>query len=166
MISQVNQIDWNHYKFTDYAVLCFIHTKTDILLIHKKKGLGAGKINAPGGRIEQNETETQAAIRETQEEVGLTPLNLEKRVELNFIFTDGYSLFCSVFFSNDWKGQLKETDEALPFWNPLETIPYNKMWEDDQYWLPKALEGQVLRGFFIFENDKMLDHHLDKISTF
>ena len=43
-------------------------------------GLGAGKINAPGGKLEAGETALAAAIRETQEEIGVTPLALEDRV--------------------------------------------------------------------------------------
>ncbi|MBN2737037.1 MAG: 8-oxo-dGTP diphosphatase [Spirochaetales bacterium] len=166
MNDKVHQIDWNNHQFTDRAVLCFIQTDSEILLIHKKKGLGAGKINAPGGRIEAGETELDAAIRETQEEIGLTPHHLEKMVELHFVFLDGYSLYCAVFFSRHWEGNIIETDEALAFWNNINTIPYHKMWEDDQYWLPKALSGQKLRGFFVFDKDKMLDHRLEIVNIF
>ena len=44
-----------------------------VLLIRKKRGLGAGKINGPGGRLEAGETPEQCAIRETHEEVGIDP---------------------------------------------------------------------------------------------
>ena len=44
-----------------------------ILLARKKRGFGAGKINSPGGKLEVGETKEQAMVRETQEEVGITP---------------------------------------------------------------------------------------------
>jgi len=36
------------------------------------------------------------------------------------------------------------------------------MWEDDLHWLPQALEGKKFEGFFIFDDQKMLD----KLVTF
>ena len=64
----VDDIDWPLWQFTEHAVLCFIVDGDRILLIHKKTGLGAGKVNGPGGRIEPGESPLQAAVRETEEE--------------------------------------------------------------------------------------------------
>ena len=87
-----DEIDWENLKFTEEAVLCFIRNEGKVLLIHKKTGLGKGKINAPGGRIEQGETAAQAAVRECTEEVGLTPKAVVPAGTLHFYFRDGYSL--------------------------------------------------------------------------
>ena len=91
-------IDWDTWIPDQDAVLCFIIHDGKILLIRKKKGLGAGKVNAPGGRIESGESPEDAALRECREEVGLIPGLLEKRADLSFEFTDGLSLRCSAFF--------------------------------------------------------------------
>ncbi|RKX74483.1 MAG: NUDIX hydrolase, partial [Spirochaetes bacterium] len=55
------------WKPVEEAVLCFIRDRKEekVLLIHKKTGLGAGLINAPGGRIDPGETPEEAAVRET-----------------------------------------------------------------------------------------------------
>ena len=152
--------DWRAWKPTDHAVLTFVLKDNRVLLIHKKRGLGAGKINAPGGRIEPSETALQAAVRETQEEVGVTPSHLEERAMLRFAFTDGYGLNCHVFIAHDAEGALQETDEALPFWCEQPEIPYGRMWADDRVWLPLALEGRKLEAWFIFDNDVALWHQL------
>ena len=91
-----------------------------MLLIRKKRGLGAGKINGPGGKIEPGETALASAIRETQEEIGVTPLGVEERGVLHFQFTDGYSLHCTVFVARDFEGEPIETAEALPMWFPVD----------------------------------------------
>ncbi|MBN1412062.1 MAG: NUDIX domain-containing protein [Spirochaetales bacterium] len=159
-------VDWDHLNFTEKAVLCFIVKEGRVLLIHKKQGLGKGKINAPGGRLEPGETNAECAIRETEEEVGVTPFNPVKKGELNFIFTDGFSLFCSVFIAGDFSGTPYETDEAVPVWFNLSEIPYDKMWEDDRYWLPILLEDGRFTGFFVFEEDSMLDMLITRNSSF
>lgn len=155
--------DWNTWEPLEKAVLVFIldETNNKVLLIHKKTGLGKGLINAPGGRIEPGETAEAAAVRECQEEVSLTPLNPEKRAELSFQFSSGYSLFGEVFFSRAWKGEPAESGEALPFWCDLDKIPWEKMWQDDRLWLPRALVGERLRGYFEFDGETMISQKLE-----
>jgi 8-oxo-dGTP diphosphatase len=41
----------------------FVIRDGHILLIHKKRGLGAGKINGPGGRIDLGESPQECAVR-------------------------------------------------------------------------------------------------------
>ena len=151
---------WNNWQPRERATLCFLIRDGKILLIRKKRGLGAGKINGPGGRIEPGEEPHECAVRETSEEVGLTPLDVQNRGELHFQFADGYSLHCTVFVANEYTGELVETDEALPIWTPLESIPYEEMWADDIHWLPGVVSGGTFRGYFHFDGEKMLSKHL------
>jgi 8-oxo-dGTP diphosphatase len=157
----VDGIDWEAWKPTEYANLCFIMRDGQILLIRKKRGLGAGKINGPGGRLEKGETALASAIRETQEEVGVTPTDLLQVGELLFQFLDGYKLHVAVFAASDCEGQLRETDEAIPMWTDIDKIPYHDMWEDDAYWLPLLLRRKKFRGRFVFDGEKLLSHRLD-----
>lgn len=156
-------MDWKNWTPRERATLCFIEHEGRMLLIRKKRGLGGGKINGPGGRLEPGETIFQGAVRETQEEVGLTPLRLEKRGELHFQFLDGYSLFCTVFSAYGFEGKLIETDEADPFWVDLDAIPYDGMWEDDIHWLPLVIAKTNFRGYFEFDDERLLNHHVDHV---
>lgn len=157
----VKDVDWENWVPQEKAVIVYIKDNDNLILINKKTGLGAGKINAPGGRIEKGETPEEAAVRECIEEIGLTPLNIKRGAELSFIFKDGYSLFGYVFFTDSYEGSLIETDEAEPFLCSLDNIPYDKMWEDDILWLPDALAGNYVKGRFIFDSDKMLSKKID-----
>lgn len=157
----VDTVDWHLWKPEERAVLCYIFADNQVLLIHKKKGLGAGKINAPGGRIEPGETPLEAAVRETIEETGITPLNPVQSADVSFIFLSGYSLHGAVFTASAWEGTLTETDEALPFWCPVPEIPYADMWEDDILWLPHVIAGKYTSGRFIFDEDNMLSYAMD-----
>lgn len=157
---KITDFDWKNWEPSEKAVLCLIIQDKRILLIRKKKGLGAGKINGPGGRIEPGEKAIDAAIREAEEEVGLTPFNVEKKAVLSFVFTDGFSIFVEVFTASGYTGEMVETDEAKPFWFNLTDIPYHEMWDDDRHWLPLVLDGKNIKARFIYENEKILDHDI------
>jgi segregation and condensation protein B len=137
-------------------VLVFVRKDDHLLLIRKKRGLGAGKVNAPGGKIDEGETPIDAALREAKEEVGITPVGPEPVGELFFQFTDGLSIHCTVFLAKSSRGRPVATEEAEPFWVRIDAIPYDVMWEDDRHWLPAMLAGRRFKGYFTFEGDKML----------
>jgi len=153
-------MDWTNWIPRERANLCFVVKDGRVLLIRKKRGLGAGKINGPGGKIEPGETALGAAIRETQEEIGVTPLAVEERGVLHFQFTDGYSLHCTVFVATDFEGEPIETIEAAPYWFAFDAIPFDEMWEDDRHWLPHVLAGKRFVAWFEFDGDRMLSRDL------
>ena len=167
-MNNYDNIDWASWQPDERAVVVYIcdRERQKLLLIMKKKGLGKGKFNAPGGRLEPGETPLQAAIRECREEVSLTPLAPEKRMELHFQFTSGYALYGEAFFTDSWEGEAQPSDEADPFWCDLDSLPWDNMWEDDRQWLPLALEGKKLRGFYVFDDDKMLSGKLQELDSF
>ena len=154
-------MDWKNWIPRERANLCFIVKGGRVLLIRKKRGLGAGKVNGPGGKLDPGETALAAAIREVQEEICVTPLQIEDRGVLHFQFADGYSLECAVFIANDLDGEPVETVEAAPFWVPIDAVPYDEMWADDRHWLPQVLAGKRFRGWFEFDGDTMLSREIE-----
>lgn len=150
-------IDWDSWEPGMLATLLFVVDGDRVLLIRKKRGIGAGKINGPGGKIEPGETAMECAVRETIEEIGVRGINPEEFGELSFHFTDGLKLHCRVFVAREHEGSPIETDEAVPHWFPIAEIPYEEMWEDDQHWLPHVLIDQKrFSGRFIFDDEEML----------
>lgn len=148
--------DWNQWVPNLIATLLLIQDGDQILLIEKKRGLGAGKVTGPGGKLEPGETAIAAAMRETKEEVGLTTSDLRQVARLKFQFLDGLALQVDVFLTATWSGELIETPEATPFWCPIQKIPFDRMWQDDYLWLPRVLAGDLLCGHFLFDEDTML----------
>ncbi len=162
---RVAAIDWTTWNPTERATLLFVLADDHILLINKKTGLGAGKVNGPGGRIDPGETAYQGAIREVQEELCVTPTGVRQAGVLHFQFTDGYALHGSVFTASGYTGKLCETREAAPLWTPIPEIPYKKMWADDALWLPMLLDHRGFCGYFIFEGDTMLDSLVKEVGA-
>jgi 8-oxo-dGTP diphosphatase len=158
-------IDWEHWTPQECATLLFVRHADQVLLIRKKRGLGAGKINGPGGRLDGDESPLHCAIREVQEELRITPTGVEPRGELAFQFADGYALFVSVFSATGCEGEPQETDEAAPLWFPIDAVPFAQMWADDRLWFPHLLSGQPFRGRFLFDGEALLGHEIVLLLT-
>lgn len=162
-MKRAREIGLGNWMPIEESVLCFIRNRLDrqILLIHKKTGLGAGLINAPGGRIKRDETPKQAAVREAHEEVGIRVENLSYSGSLCFQFTNGHSIRGYVFQTETWFGKPLETTEANPFWCDESSIPYDKMWVDDALWLPQLLADRYFSGRFVFDDQRAISMSLD-----
>lgn len=159
--TQLLDPSWETWEPNLRANLVFIVQGERILLIHKKRGLGAGKINGPGGKLEPGETAMEAAVREAQEELCITPQGLQERGVLHFDFTDGLRLHCVVFRGEHFDGVPTETHEALPEWFSVDEVPYHRMWADDIHWLPGLIAGRSFRAWFHFDGETMLSRHIE-----
>jgi hypothetical protein len=159
--TRLDDIDWAAWSPRDVATLVFVRRGTDLLLIRKKRGLGAGKINGPGGRLDPGETPLACARRELREELLVEGPDLHPHGELRFQFVDGYSIHVHIFLGEQVVGTPTETPEALPIWVPVDAIPYDEMWADDRVWLPLVLAGRTVEGWFLFDGDRMLDHRVE-----
>lgn len=153
--------DWSTWQPTVRATLMFVVEDGKVLLIQKKRGFGMGKVNGPGGKLDPGETELACAVRETEEELHVTAVDAVKRGELWFQFVDGLAMHVAVFHAERHEGQATETEEAVPVWTPIESIPFERMWADDIHWLHRMLTGtEQFLGTFLFDGDTMLTHEV------
>lgn len=139
------------------ATLCYLLRGDSVCLGAKLRGLGAGRWNGFGGKVEAGETVREAARRETFEEARVRPLDLELVAVLRFYFPDGLlDQEAHVFLTRRWKGQPAATAEMKPDWFPIDGLPYAEMWPDNRYWLSLALKGVRLTGDFYLEDESAL----------
>ncbi len=142
--------------------------KKELLLAMKKRGFGFGKWNGVGGKIDSEKGDkniVETAIRETEEEIGVKVKKLEKVAVLNFYFpyNQTWDQDAHVFLVRDWEGEPKETEEMMPKWFKAEEIPFEKMWDDDRFWLPLVLKGKKLKAKFVFEEGEKVSERNVKI---
>ena len=159
-MNRLGDVEWKGWEARDPATLVFVIREGRILLIRKKRGLGRGKVNGPGGKLDPGENALECAARECEEELGIRVRDLECMGEHKFQFVDGYSIHCWVFRTSSFEGEPVETPEAVPLWTALDDIPYDEMWEDDKIWLPMVIEGKPFTARWIFDDDRMLDYEL------
>lgn len=158
---RICDIDWDRWVPQQLTTLMFVVSGGHILLMRKKRGLGAGKINGPGGRLEGGESALACAVRETREELLIEPRDVRPAGELFFHAEDQPRIHCSLFVAEGYAGTPTETDEAIPLRVPLDEIPYDEMWPDNRYWLPPVVAGKRVRGYSIFARQQLVDHRLD-----
>ena len=138
------------------TTLSLLKKDNNILLAMKKRGFGTGKYNGVGGKIKQGETPEEAMIRETTEEINVTPIKYEK---VGFIEFDEYykgkkeNVAFHLYFVTEWEGKPTESEEMNPKWFNIKDIPYDKMLPDDKHWLPLVLEGKRIKAYFDFDED-------------
>ena len=138
------------------TTLSLLKKDNKLLLAMKKRGFGIGKYNGVGEKIKQGETPEEAMIRETAEEINVTPIKYEK---VGFIEFDEYykgkkeNVAFHLYFVTEWEGKPTESEEMNPKWFNIKDIPYDKMLPDDKHWLPLVLEGKRIKAYFDFDED-------------
>lgn len=133
-----------------------------ILLARKARGFATGKLNGVGGKQEKGETIYQTMIRETQEEISVTPKDYEMVGVIEFFeWNKGHEEkdIMHIFIAHDFDGVPTKSDEMDPMWFDVDNIPYHDMFPDDRTWLPRVLAGEKLYGTFAFDEDFNLLHH-------
>lgn len=141
---------------------------SEICLALKKRGFGMGKWNGVGGKLMENESIENGAKREAKEEIGVDILSSDKVAINEFYFPNNpeWNQRVHVFICDKWKGEVNESEEMLPEWFSVGNIPYDKMWLDDRYWIPKILEGKKIEGRFVFENqEKIIEKEVNIIQS-
>lgn len=152
------------------ATLLFYVKNDQILLAMKKRGFGANLYNGVGGKPEAGETIEQTLIRESVEEIGVTPIDFKKVAEISF---DEYFknrpviMNIHVFISDKWSGNPIETEEMSPKWFKKTELPQETMWPYDLYWLPLVIKGKKLKANFKLDNNnKIISHNIKVVDNF
>lgn len=148
------------------STLVFVfNDKKQILLAMKKRGFSEGKWNGAGGKVKVGETIIEAASRELQEETGIeiAPENMEARGILHFHFDKKpeWNQDVNIFVSHGYTGDFQETEEMRPAWFDIDKIPFDTMWEDDLYWLPRVINGESVEFEFYFDAEGYIEEYVE-----
>ena len=152
------------------TTLALLKKDNKILLALKKRGFGEGKYNGVGGNIENGETVEQARIRETWEEINVTPREYEKVAIIEFDeFYKGNkeNVVFHLYLINEWDGEPSETEEMKPSWFEIDKMPYDKMFPDDKYWMPYILDGKKINAYFEFDKEwNVVTKRIEEVEKF
>jgi hypothetical protein len=58
-----------------------------------------------------------------------------------------------LFVASAWQGEAAESEEMRPRWFALDALPFDQMWDDGRYWLPRLIRGETLHLLITFGED-------------
>lgn len=127
-----------------------------ITLGMKKRSFGADWWNGLGGKNKDGESDESCLKREGLEEAGIKITEAEQMGQILFHFPDK-EISCAIYAVRRFSGNLSETEE-MGNWTkfPFDTIPYDKMWPADRYWLPLFVAGKRFAGDVWFNEAKQI----------
>jgi 8-oxo-dGTP diphosphatase len=154
------------------AVVCYLVRDGKVLLGLRKRvswGMGENLIAGIGGKVGDkaefsNETCLGALGREVIEEIGVKIGRVKEAGEVKFIFPHKprWNQDVYVYVVETWDGEPTETEDIAPMWFDVLSLPRDRMWDDNAYWVPKVLAGGCVNATFLFdENNKVLEHILE-----
>lgn len=100
-------------KYPRVGIAAVIANNQGQILVHKRIGKHAPKYSIPGGSLELGETFEAGAIREIQEECGITLINPKVIAITNNLETfleEGVHYISVILFANQYKGIPKITE--------------------------------------------------------
>lgn len=146
------------------ATLCYLKKNNQTLMIHRTKkdnDIHKGKWNGLGGKLEPGETPEECAIRETQEEAGLTVVNPILKGVLTFPnFANDEDWYAFVFIANEFEGDLIDSPEGKLKWiDDAELLNLN-LWEGDRIFLPWLERHRFFSGKFVYQDEQLVTHQV------
>ena len=115
------------------TTLCYIRQGGSYLMLHrvkKEQDANRDKWIGIGGKFEDKESPEDCLLREVREETGLTLTSYRYRGLVTFV-SDRWHLFTADGFT----GSLKECDEGVLEWVPMDRLAQLPHWEGDLIFL-------------------------------
>lgn len=109
-------------KLVQVAVAILIRPNGEYLLASRPDGKGwAGWWEFPGGKIEAGETPEHALIRESQEELGITPTKIQPWIKRRYDYpathdAEAKTVLLHFFFVSEWQGELQAREGQQFAW--------------------------------------------------
>jgi len=144
------------------ATLCYVRQSDKTLMIHRTKKANdfhEGKWNGLGGKFEPGETPEECAVREVQEESGLTMLNPKLHGFISFpMFDCKNDWYVFLFSANEYEGDLIDSPEGDLEWVPDEELLDLNLWEGDKIFLKWLLDDKFFSAKFNYKDGEFIDY--------
>ena len=120
------------------TTLCYIRQGENVLMLHrikKEQDENRDKWIGIGGKFEEGESPEDCLLRETLEETGLTLTDWRYRGLVTFVSDEWGTEYMHLFTADGFSGTLRECDEGVLEWIPLDRLYSLPMWAGDRIFL-------------------------------
>ena len=136
-----------------FTVLVMVSDENGNLLMQNRLDPGWPGICFPGGHVELGESFTEAAIRETFEETGLTIENPRLCGVKQFQTKEDARYVVFFYKADQFHGQLQSSDEGEVFWLPQGDLGQHRLVEDFEEML-KVFQQDDLNEFYYYRENE------------
>jgi 8-oxo-dGTP diphosphatase len=139
-------------------VLVFLTHRDEVLLLRgaPDKKLWANQYNGLGGHVEPGETPYAAALREVQEEAGISVSHLELRAVVHITMPEPPGIMLFVFVGETPRVAVQPSAEGVPEWVPRRRLTSLPLVED----LPHLLRHIFTPELLVYGNYSLTDEGL------
>lgn len=144
----------------------------EVLLGERKKvalDLGLGLLAGIGGKVGDEiefagESDEEALGREVMEEIRVKVLKYKYMGRVRFLWPHRplWNQDVGVYVVTEWIGVPEETEAIKPYWFKQTQLPVDRMWDDNQYFIPKVLEGETINAVFLYGEDGRVREYIFK----
>ena len=140
--------------------LCYLLRGDEVLMMHrtrKENDMNRDKWIAVGGRFEDGESPEGCALREVQEETGLTMTDPCYRGVVTFISDVYETERMHLFTCEHWTGEMTDCDEGELVWLPKAELDGLPQWEGDRIFHRLLKEGEPFFELeLVYSGEKLL----------
>ncbi len=142
------------------ATMVFLLSGNHMLLGQKTKSHCIGKLVPPGGKIDPGESVYRYAVRETEDECGLTPVMNRQPVGSIYCHYPPESqkdIPVHVFRAIRYKGDLRDSNELNDVqWYSATESTYDRMMAGDRFWVPHVMRNIPFQAELWYDADSKL----------
>ena len=142
-----------------FTVLCMVSDGNGNILVEDRLDPSWPGICFPGGHVEPGESFTEAAIRETQEETGLTIEDPQLCGVKQFQTADHARYVVFFYKATHYHGTLRASCEGEVFWIARSDLSKYRL-VDDFMDMVKVFESDDLSEFYYFTEDGKWNYKL------
>ncbi len=135
-----------------FTTLCMLSDGKGNILVENRRDSNYPGICFPGGHVEPGESFTGAAVREMQEETGLTVLDPKLCGVKQFQTKNGARYVVFFYSATQWTGTLQSSEEGEVFWTPRKTLSSLSVVTDFMD-MVEVMENQTLNEFYYHQED-------------
>lgn len=137
--------------------MCMVYDENGYVLVQDKVDKEYAGIMFPGGHVEQNESFTDAVIREVYEETGLTISAPEICGIKQWPLENGGRYVVLLYKTNNFKGEIRSSDEGQVYWVKMSELMNLNLAEGMDKMLQVFNNDEIGEYYFYKENEQWME---------